>query len=208
MQPRNLIFPALFFLLGPFEIFFHCLSEIHVHTIPGKAEVFVVDYWVHSLPGNWLWFLNWLRTFFFKDLNVLYQVCVFGQIGKATRPTWPPIDWAIFYFSSESAERNSTNLERMRGQHPLPSFFYFRVIGKPIWPPGFWLVESFSTSPLKPLNDIQGNLRLKDLSQMLHDILGHDHIQWHPQSIRHYTNLRTYYRTGLYYPFWPYYQIL
>ena len=35
------------------------------------------------------------------------------------------------------------------------------------------------------------------LSQMLHDILGHDHIQWYPQSIRHYTNLRTYYRTGL-----------
>ena len=26
------------------------------------------------------------------------------------------------------------------------------------------------------------------LSQMLHDILGHDHIQWHPQLIRHYTN--------------------
>ena len=35
------------------------------------------------------------------------------------------------------------------------------------------------------------------LSQMLHDILGHDHIQWHPKLIRHYTNLRTYYRTGL-----------
>ena len=35
------------------------------------------------------------------------------------------------------------------------------------------------------------------LSQMLHNILGHDHIQWHPQLIRHYTNLRTYNRTGL-----------
>ena len=46
------------------------------------------------------------------------------------------------------------------------------------------------------------------LSQMLHDILGHDHVQWHPQLIRHYTNLRTYYRTGLYYRFWPYYQFL
>ena len=46
------------------------------------------------------------------------------------------------------------------------------------------------------------------LSKMLHDILGHGHVQWHPQLIRHYTNLRTYYRTGLYYRFWPYYQIL
>ena len=35
------------------------------------------------------------------------------------------------------------------------------------------------------------------LSQMLHDILGHDHIQWHTQLIRHYTNLRTYYWTLL-----------
>ena len=46
------------------------------------------------------------------------------------------------------------------------------------------------------------------LSQMLYDILGHDHTQWHTQLIRHYTNLRTYYRTGLYYRFWTYYQIL
>ena len=46
------------------------------------------------------------------------------------------------------------------------------------------------------------------LSQMLHDILGHDNIQWHPQLIRYHTNLRTYYRTGLYYRFLPYYQIL
>ena len=45
------------------------------------------------------------------------------------------------------------------------------------------------------------------LSQMLNGILGHDHIQWHPQSIRHYTNLWTYYRTWPYYRFWPYYQI-
>ena len=35
------------------------------------------------------------------------------------------------------------------------------------------------------------------LSQMLHGIMGHDHIQLHPQLIRNYTNLRTYYRTGL-----------
>ena len=40
------------------------------------------------------------------------------------------------------------------------------------------------------------------LSQMLHDILGHDHLQWHPQLLRHYTNLQTYYRTGLYYRFY------
>ena len=34
------------------------------------------------------------------------------------------------------------------------------------------------------------------------------HIQWHPQLIWLYNNLRTHYRTGLYYRFCPYYQIL
>ena len=43
------------------------------------------------------------------------------------------------------------------------------------------------------------------LSQMLHDILGHDHIQWHPHLIRYYTSLRPYYRTWLYCRFWRYY---
>ena len=42
---------------------------------------------------------------------------------------------------------------------------------------------------------------------MLHDILGNDHIQWHPQLIRHYTNLWTNYQTGPYYRLWRYYQI-
>ena len=42
---------------------------------------------------------------------------------------------------------------------------------------------------------------------MLHGILGHDHIHWQPQLIRHYTNLWTFYRTGPYYRIWPYYQI-
>ena len=40
------------------------------------------------------------------------------------------------------------------------------------------------------------------LSQVLHDILGHDHIQWHTQLIRHYTNLRACCRAGLCCRFW------
>ena len=36
------------------------------------------------------------------------------------------------------------------------------------------------------------------------DILGHDHMQWHPQFIRHYTNLWPWHRTRPYYRVWPY----
>ena len=43
------------------------------------------------------------------------------------------------------------------------------------------------------------------LSQMLHDILGHNHIQWHTKLSRYYTSLRPYYRPWLYYRFWHYY---
>ena len=45
------------------------------------------------------------------------------------------------------------------------------------------------------------------LSKMLHDILGHAHIQWHPPFIRHFTKSWPCYRTGPYYRFWRYYLI-
>ena len=43
---------------------------------------------------------------------------------------------------------------------------------------------------------------MKPLSQMLHDILGLDHIQWHPPLISHFTKSWPCYRTGPYYRFW------
>ena len=42
---------------------------------------------------------------------------------------------------------------------------------------------------------------------MLHDILGHDHIQWHPPLIRHFTKSWPCYRTGPYHRVWRYYLI-
>ena len=35
----------------------------------------------------------------------------FGQIGKTRWPSWPLICWDIFYYSFETAERNSTKLD-------------------------------------------------------------------------------------------------
>ena len=46
------------------------------------------------------------------------------------------------------------------------------------------------------------------LSQILHGILGHDHIQRHPPLIRHFTKSWPCYRAAPYYRLVPYYQIL
>ena len=131
----------------------------------------------------------------------------FGPIGKTRWPPWPLIGWDIFDFSSETAERNSTKLDRVqdlnalyqvcvfradqknkmaalasdwlrhfrlllcyhwtefnetwqgaRSQRPLPILCFSGRSEKQDGSPGLWLAETFSTSPLKPLNGIQGNL--------------------------------------------------
>ena len=70
----------------------------------------------------------------------------------------PSVNFHIFDFSSETAERNSTKLDRSRSQRPLPSLCFSGRSEKQDGRPGLWLDETFSTSPLKPLNWIQRNL--------------------------------------------------
>ena len=83
----------------------------------------------------------------------------FGPIGKTRWPPWPLIGWDIFDFSSETFERNSTKLDRKQDPNVLYQVCVFRADQKnkmavlaSDWP------RHFSTSPLKPLNGIQGNL--------------------------------------------------
>ena len=49
--------------------------------------------------------------------------------------------------------------------------------------------------------------RCKKKDSMLHDILGHDHIQWHPRLISHFNKSWPYYQTWPYHRFWRYYLI-
>ena len=48
--------------------------------------------------------------------------------------------------------------QEARSQRPLPSLFFFQANPKKQYGRGLWLAETFSTSPLKPLNGIQRNL--------------------------------------------------
>ena len=93
-----------------------------------------------------------ISTFFTK-------VVFFGRIGKTRWPPWPLIGWDIFDFSSETAEPNSTKLDRKQDLNTLHQVCVFRADrikqdGRPV----LWLAETFSTSPLKLLKGIQRNL--------------------------------------------------
>ena len=59
----------------------------------------------------------------------------FGPIGKTRWTPWPLIGWDIFDFSSETAERNSTKLDRKQDLNVLYQVCVFGPIGKTRWTP-------------------------------------------------------------------------
>ena len=143
-----------------------------------------------------------------QALNAFYQVCVYLSNQEKTKwLPWPLIDWDIFDFSSGPAERNSTKLDRKQDLnalfqvcvfhvnwknkmaapaydllrhlqlflwnrwiefnktwHPLPGLCFSGWSEKQDSLPVLWLAETFSTSPMKPLNGIQWNLTESEFS--------------------------------------------
>ena len=82
----------------------------------------------------------------------------FGWIRKTRLQPWPLIGWDIFHFS-ETAEWNSIKLNRKQDLNVLYQVCVFRADKKKTrWHPGLCLAETFSTSPLKPLNRNRWNL--------------------------------------------------
>ena len=75
-----------------------------------------------ALASDWLRHFQLLLWNYWTEFNETWQearsqsplpsLCFFGPIGKTRWPPWPLIGWDIFDFSSETAERNSTNLDR------------------------------------------------------------------------------------------------
>ena len=60
---------------------------------------------------------------------------LFGPIGKTRWPPCPLIGWDILDFSSETAERNSTKLDRKQDFNVLYQVCVFGRIRKTKWPP-------------------------------------------------------------------------
>ena len=74
---------------------------------------------------------------------------------SSVRPS--SLTFHIFDFSSEAALRNSTKLDRKQDLNCLYQVCVFRADRKNKMA-ALWLAETFSTSPLTPLNGIQWNL--------------------------------------------------
>ena len=119
-----------------------------------------------------LWLAETFSTSSLKPLNGIQQnltgskistsstkFVFFGPIGKTRWPPLPLIGWDIFDFFSETAERNSTKLDRKQDLNFLYQVCVFRADRKKQdGRPGLWLTETFSTSLLKSLKGIQRNL--------------------------------------------------
>ena len=93
-----------------------------------------------------------------QDLNVLYQVCVF-RADRKNKMAALASDWLRYFrlLWNHWTEFNET-WQEARSQHPLPSLCFSGRSEKQDGRPGLRLAETFSTSPLKPLNGIQRNL--------------------------------------------------
>ena len=91
-----------------------------------------------------------------KSQRPLLSLCFSGRSEKTIWPPRPLIGWDIFDFFSETAEQNSTKLDRKQDLNVFYQVFCFSGLSeKEYGRPVLWLAETFLTSPLKPLNGIQ-----------------------------------------------------
>ena len=100
-----------------------------------------------------------------QDLNALYQVCVF-RADRKNKMAALAFDWLRHFrllLWNRWMEFNET-WQKARSQRPLPSLCFSGWSEKQNGCPGLWLAETFSTSPLKPLNGIQRNLTWSKIS--------------------------------------------
>ena len=97
---------------------------------------------------------NWLSHF-----QLLLFVCVFLANRKNKMAALAPDRLRHFQLLlwNHLTEFNQT-WQDARSQRPLPSLCFSGQLEKQDGRPGLWFDETFSTSPLKPLNGIQRNL--------------------------------------------------
>ena len=134
----------------------HALSVVCLSSVvrrPSSLTFHIFDFFSETTERN-------LTKLYRKvDLNILYQVCVF-RADRKNKMAALASDWLRHFrllLWNRWTEFNET-WQEARSQRPLPSLCFLGRSEKQDGRPGLWLVETFSTSPLKPLNRIHRNL--------------------------------------------------
>ena len=123
-----------------------------------------------------------------QDFNVLNQFCVF-RADRKNKMAALASDWLRHFrllLWNRWTEFNKT-WQEARSQRPLPSLCFSSRSEKQDGRPGLWLAETFSTSPLKPLNGIQRNLtgsKISTSSTMFVFFRPIGKTRWRPWPIR------------------------
>ena len=102
-----------------------------------------------------------------QDLNALYQVCVFRADRKNKKMAALASDWLRHFrllLWKRWTEFNKT-WQEARSQRLLPSLCFSGGSEKQNGSHGLWLAETFSISPLIPLNGIQRNMTGSKISK-------------------------------------------
>ena len=110
-----------------------------------------------------------------KNVTPSIKFVFVGPIAKPRWSPWPLIGWYIFDFSSETAERNSTKLDRNQNLDVFYQVCVFladriKLNGRP----GVWLAKKFSTSALTQLNGIFNKTFLSSYSTFLPSLINID----------------------------------
>ena len=95
-----------------------------------KMAALASDWLIHFrllLWNRWTEFNETWQDYLSKISTSCTKFVFFGPIGKARWPLWPLIGWDIFYFSSETAERKSTKLDRKQDLNVLYKVCVFRA---------------------------------------------------------------------------------
>ena len=142
---------------------FSCLATI-VAKVPERWKHNIKQ---HRCYNNYITIFELWSVFLFQVIRLValligwptYQVCVF-RADQKNKMAALAFDWLRhfpFLISNRWTEFNE-NWQEARSQCPLPRLCFLGRSEKQDGRPDLWLAETFSTSPLKPLNGIQQNL--------------------------------------------------
>ena len=151
--------------------FFSKIAERNSTKLDRKQDLNVL-YQVCVFRAEWKNKMAALASHWLRHFRLLFRNCLteFNETWQETRSQrslqslcfladrktrwlpWPLIGWDIFDFSSETAEWNSTKLDRKQDLNVLYQVCFFRPIGKTKWPPWpliGWHIFNFSSKTVE-----------------------------------------------------------